>query len=147
VGQPDPPDLRHRGDGIGGFRELEDQARRSLGRAPTRVERHRLEREQRPIRGGIIIGTVRRRLWKVRTDLNSFSKGEIACLENHGYTLADAAVRSSAPAALCQIPGAQFQWPHSDWTDGGKCLAALTRSHKRAILRHIFRLIYRLGNP
>ena len=60
---------------------------------------------------------IRRRLWRIRTDLNSFGEGEIACLENHGYSLADAAMRSYAPAALCQNPVAPFQWPHPDWID------------------------------
>jgi NTE family protein len=90
---------------------------------------------------------VRRRLWKVRTDLNSFSEGEIACLENHGYALADAAVRSYAPVELCQNPVVPFQWPHPAWIDQAKCLTALTRSHDRGILGDIFRLISRFGRP
>ena len=90
---------------------------------------------------------IRRRLWKVRTDLNSFSAGEIACLENHGYSLADAAVRSYAPLTLCQNPGAPFQWPHPDWIEEGKCSTALARSHDRGILRDIFKLLFHFGGP
>jgi len=90
---------------------------------------------------------VRRRLWKVRTDLNYFSGGEIACLENHGYSLADAAVRSYAPPALYQNPGAPFQWPYPDWLDEEKCEAGLARSGDRGILRDILRMIWRLGQP
>ena len=75
-----------------------------------------------------------------------FSEGEIACLENHGYSLADAAVRSYAPAAV-QNPGAPFQWPYPNWIDEGKCLTALARSHDRAILQDIFRLLCHFGGP
>ena len=90
---------------------------------------------------------VRRRIWKVRTDLNYFSEGEIACLENHGYSLADAAVRSYAPSALCQNPGAPFRWPFPDWLDEERCKTALTRSHERGVLRDTFRLIWRSAHP
>jgi hypothetical protein len=54
---------------------------------------------------------VRQLLSRVRTDLNSFSDGEVACLENHGYSLADAALRSRAPQLLAN-PVPQFVWPH-----------------------------------
>src|SRR5206468_1493548 len=86
---------------------------------------------------------VRRRIWKIRTDLNNFTEGEIACLENHGYSLADAAVRSYAAPTLCQNPGAPFQWPYPDWLDEERCKAALAESQQRGILKDIFRLITR----
>jgi NTE family protein len=78
------------------------------------------------------------RLNAVRTDLNGFSEGEIACLENHGYALADAAARSYA-RPLCGNIDAPFEYPNPDWLTGEKAWTAL-RSNGRGLTK-------RLPNP
>jgi NTE family protein len=51
---------------------------------------------------------------EIRTDLDAFSEAEAAVLENHGYFLADAALRRHA-AALLPDPVAPAVAPHPDW--------------------------------
>jgi NTE family protein len=82
----------------------------------------------------------RKLLHGVRTDLDAFTEGEIACLENHGYSLADAALRSRAPA-LCRHESAPFQWPHEGWCDDVKAPQALSASDRRRIGRDIWRYL------
>jgi NTE family protein len=81
----------------------------------------------------------RRLLQDVRTDLDPFTEGEIACLVNHGYSLADAAMRSRAQP-LCPIPDAPFRWPHDGWDDTS-AYEALCGSHRRKIGRDVFRYL------
>ena len=69
-----------------------------------------------------------------------FTTSEIACLENHGYSLADAALRSRA-RALCPNLAAPFRWPHEAWCGDGKLSEALTASHRRRILRDVSRYL------
>lgn len=76
----------------------------------------------------------------IRTDLDAFSEGEIACLINHGYSLADAALRSRAPD-LCRYPGAPFQWPHPEWAIGESPAIALAQSGTRRVFRDSLRYI------
>ncbi|HUG52684.1 MAG TPA: patatin-like phospholipase family protein [Vicinamibacteria bacterium] len=53
-------------------------------------------------------------LAEIRTDLDAFSDAEAAVLENHGYVVADAALRRHAGAILPDpIPPASA--PHPDW--------------------------------
>jgi NTE family protein len=89
---------------------------------------------------------VRQLFGPIRTDLNSFTEGEIACLENHGYSLADAAIRSRAPS-LCPNAKAPFVWPHDNWRDEARVCRALAKSGRISVLRDIGRLIVRLGRP
>ena len=50
----------------------------------------------------------------IRTDLDAFSDAEAAVLENHGYLLADAAIRRHVSALLSEaIPPTTV--PHPDW--------------------------------
>ena len=79
----------------------------------------------------------RQLLSKVRTDLNSFSDGEMACLENHGYSLADAALKSRAPQLLSTQPPA-FTWPHLEWRADEMAQTALQNSSNRQIARDIW---------
>ena len=79
-------------------------------------------------------------LQKIRTDLDAFTDAEIKCLENHGYALADAALRSRAPH-LCPNIAAPFQWPHPDWIDEDAVVLALERSNTRLIARDVFRYV------
>jgi NTE family protein len=83
---------------------------------------------------------VRRLLAKVRTDLNSFSYGEIACLENHGYSLSDAAIKSRAPHLVFN-PAAKFMWHHPKWSADAEAMTALQNSGSRQVVRdtgHLF---------
>jgi NTE family protein len=77
-------------------------------------------------------------LHRIRTDLDAFTEGEIACLENHGYSLADAALRSRANA-LCPILTAPFAWPSVSWSADDRLMEALADSHRRRIWRDLKR--------
>lgn len=77
---------------------------------------------------------VLKQLAAVRTDLNRFSDGEQGCLQNHGYWLADAAIRSYA-TDMAANPGAAFSWPCPDWSPGSKNVeGALAGSDKRHLI-------------
>jgi NTE family protein len=66
---------------------------------------------------------------KVRTDLDAFSSAEAEVLENHGYMLAEAAVKRHVPS-LAALPS-PFAVPHPEWLDEGKVRQALAGSEKR----------------
>ena len=69
----------------------------------------------------------------IRTDLDSFSDAEAAVLENHGYLLADAAVKQHVPALLpAAVP--PLTVPHPDWMDEDRARAALKDSGHRSML-------------
>ena len=72
------------------------------------------------------------RIGAIRTDLDAFSEGEIASLENHGYTLADAAVQGFVPGASASPP--PFLLPHPDWRDNARVVQALNDSHRTRLL-------------
>jgi NTE family protein len=84
---------------------------------------------------------VRGLLHRVRTDLDAFTAGEIACLENHGYSLSDAALRSRAPA-LCPNLTTPFQWPHDSWLEDRVVKTALCGSANRKIARDLWRYFF-----
>ncbi len=73
---------------------------------------------------------------RIRTDLDSFSDAEASSLANHGYSLADAALRSRA-ACLCPNPEADFNWPNPNWTDPSAILPTLRHSHGLKIFKSI----------
>jgi len=76
---------------------------------------------------------VRKFIAPIRTDLDCFSDGEASVLENHGYLLADAAIRAWVPQLLpTPVPGLAI--PHPEWMDENKVQAALKDSSKRSIL-------------
>jgi NTE family protein len=77
------------------------------------------------------------RVPEVRTDLNAFTEGEIACLENHGYSLADAAMRSRAPQ-LCLDISAPFRWPNDRWCDDRVIRRALGSNSRLRILGDVW---------
>ena len=83
---------------------------------------------------------VREMLHAVRTDLNGFSPAEMGCLQNHGYALADAAVRSRAPA-LFSAPAPRFRWPDEEWCDDASLVMALRGSHRRRLLQDTARYL------
>jgi hypothetical protein len=71
---------------------------------------------------------------EIRTDLDAFSDAEAAVLENHGYLLADAAIRRHVPALRSEpIPPAAVPYP--DWFPPARSedaiRATLTDSGKR----------------
>ena len=51
---------------------------------------------------------------EIRTDLDAFSDAEAAVLENHGYLLAEAALRRHVPS-LVPDPAPRAVVPHPDW--------------------------------
>jgi NTE family protein len=69
---------------------------------------------------------------EVRTDLDCFSDAEAAVLENHGYLLADAALRVYGDDAWRDAgPWPKLQIPHPEWMDAAKVRKAMRRSDKR----------------
>jgi NTE family protein len=74
---------------------------------------------------------------EVRTDMDGFSSAEIQVLENHGYALAEAAIRTHA-AEFISPDAAPFALPHPAWQDERKVRDALRQSHRR-VLRWWFR--------
>ena len=85
--------------------------------------------------GGYSPDLVRNFICKIRTDLDSFSDGEASVLENHGYLLADAAIRTWVQHLLpAQVPALAI--PHPEWIDEAKVKVALQDSSKRSIMGH-----------
>ncbi len=70
---------------------------------------------------------------KIRTDLDVFSDAEIAVLCNHGYLLADVAIKSHADWA---IKDAKKEIPYPEWMDEEKVWHALRRSRRSTLLGH-----------
>jgi NTE family protein len=72
----------------------------------------------------------------IRTDLDSFSDAEASVLENHGYWLADAAIRKHVPELLpTNVP--PLSVPYPDWAaPEDKIKQALAESNKRSLLGH-----------
>ena len=70
----------------------------------------------------------------IRTDLDSFSKVEAAVLENHGYWLADAAIRIHLPELITgAVP--ELKIPHPEWAGPeDKIRQALQDSSMRTLL-------------
>jgi NTE family protein len=67
----------------------------------------------------------------IRTDLDAFSEAEAAILENHGYSLAEAAVRRHLGHLAAPAP---IHVPHANWIDERDVRKALARSGKRKLL-------------
>jgi NTE family protein len=73
---------------------------------------------------------------KIRTDLDSFSEPEAAVLENHGYWLADVAIRTHVPDLL-PATEPELKIPHPQWAGPeAKIKEALKDSSKRTLLGH-----------
>lgn len=88
------------------------------------------------------VGPARELFSTIRTDLNRFSEGEIACLENHGYSLTDAAIRSRIPG-LCPAQPAAFRWPHPSWSSNEDVARALQNSASRRLWNDIYDYLVR----
>lgn len=65
----------------------------------------------------------------IRIDLDAFTVGEVAVLENHGYLMAEAAIKRHA-AHLVLDDAPPLRVPHPDWMDEERAASALRRSHK-----------------
>jgi NTE family protein len=72
-------------------------------------------------------GLIRDVISQVRIDFDAFSDGEIAVLENHGYLLAEIAVREHA-ADLVAGPWPAPSVPHPEWMDEERVRKALRGS-------------------
>jgi NTE family protein len=84
--------------------------------------------------------TLRPLLDGIRTDLDAFTGGEIGCLLNHGYALADAAIRRWLPDAIA-APAPAFEWPEPDFAPHHAVAVsdALRGSGKRGLLEELWR--------
>jgi NTE family protein len=71
-------------------------------------------------------------LSQVRIELDAFSEGEQAVLENHGYLMCDLAIHKHQPD-LVAIP-APGQPPYPDWLDPYRAAAAMRDSHRHKLL-------------
>ncbi|MGC1166794.1 MAG: patatin-like phospholipase family protein, partial [Solirubrobacterales bacterium] len=67
----------------------------------------------------------------VRTDLDAFGEAEQAVLENHGYLLADAALRERGLVACKGIEPCPPQPPHPRWMNEERVRGALEASARR----------------
>jgi NTE family protein len=68
-------------------------------------------------------------LGEIRTDMDSFTDAESKILENHGYFMADLAIRRHA--RHLDRTSAPFTVPHRDYLDNDRVRAALRVSHSR----------------
>jgi hypothetical protein len=66
---------------------------------------------------------------EVRTDLDAFTDAESKILENHGYFMADLAIRRHAQHL--DVTGAEFVVPHREFIDNAALKTALRVSHSR----------------
>jgi NTE family protein len=83
---------------------------------------------------GYSLDLVKNFIAAIRTDLDSFSDAEAAVLENHGYWLADAAIRTHVPELLPD-PVPALAVPHPDWIGPeDKIRRALKDSSERTLL-------------
>ncbi len=67
----------------------------------------------------------------VRTDLDAFGEGEQAVLENHGYLLADTALRTTGLTVAAGIEPLPPAPPYPSWMDPERVRAALGASSRR----------------
>jgi len=77
---------------------------------------------------------VEKRIAAVRTDLDAFGEAEQAVLENHGYLLADAALRERGLVNLGGIEGLPPEPPHPRWMNEERVREALSGSSRRKVL-------------
>jgi NTE family protein len=70
---------------------------------------------------------------QIRIDFDAFSEPEIAVIENHGYLMAEIAVRRHA-AELVDGPWPRPEVPHGDWMDEDRVRGALRGSEKTKLL-------------
>jgi NTE family protein len=69
----------------------------------------------------------------IRTDMDAFSEAESAVLENHGYLMADVAIRTHVPGLLTH-PVSPLTIPHPGWMDERRARKALAGSARTRLL-------------
>jgi NTE family protein len=79
---------------------------------------------------------VDQRIAAIRTDLDAFSDVEAQAVQNHGYSLADAAVRSHVPELITLDCGFTWPYPERSPEHSPALWTALRRSNKRGLLGH-----------
>ena len=84
-----------------------------------------------PAQGGYDERLVAETIAAVRTDLDAFGEAEQAVLENHGYLLADAALRRDGLTTAARIEPLPPLPPHPRWMDPERVRAALGASSRR----------------
>lgn len=77
---------------------------------------------------------------QIRTDLDGFTEGEIAVLENHGYLLANRIIRKYLPQ-FYPDPAPALDVPHPEWMDYVQIRCMLRDSHSRFSWRRIWNKI------
>lgn len=77
---------------------------------------------------------IERTIAAVRTDLDAFGEAEQAVLENHGYLLADAALRERGMVNAGGIEVLPPEPPHPRWMNEDRVREALSRSGRRTRL-------------
>jgi hypothetical protein len=81
-------------------------------------------------RHALVTGTIA----AVRTDLDAFGEAEQAVLENHGYLLADAALRKMGLASPGGIESLPPEPPHPRWMGEDRVREALVNSSRRTVV-------------
>jgi hypothetical protein len=89
---------------------------------------------------------VEKKIAAVRTDLDAFGEAEQAVLENHGYLLADAALRRLGLINLGGIEGLPPEPPHPRWMSEERVQEALSGSSRRKVIGRLRARRPRLGS-
>jgi len=97
----------------------------SVASAPSQYE----EEDRKEDYPGYSKALAREVIADIRTDLDAFSDAEAAVLENHGYLLADAAIRGHVPDLLSE-PIPPIALPHPDWFPPARSEEALRAALK-----------------
>ncbi|MEL7497016.1 MAG: patatin-like phospholipase family protein [Planctomycetota bacterium] len=81
---------------------------------------------------------------RVRTDLDSFTDGEQACLINHGYAITDTAIRRWCPELVAA--SSSFEFPFPEFGSDDAALDQLKESSKRTVMKDFLNFVLaRLG--
>jgi NTE family protein len=83
---------------------------------------------------------------KIRTDMNAFSLQEINILENHGYLMADAALRTHMSARFTK-ENSEGQTPHIELMNEPEAAFFLHKSGKRQPLKSLIQFILHPCEP
>lgn len=81
--------------------------------------------------------TVEEAISRVRTSLGAFEEAEQAVLENHGYLLADAALRKQGLVGAGGVEGLPPEPPHPRWMNEGRVREAFSSSSLEKAVRRL----------
>lgn len=111
--------------------------------APERYVKKLPDDERNPPPAGYSKKLAMNRIASIRTDLDRFSDAEIAVLENHGYCLADVALRAHVrPLISIHAP---FAVPHPEWMDEHRVDDALKYGDRRFGIVRWFCRVFRVS--